>query len=580
MKFSKMFIPTAKEAPKDASLPSHALLIRAGFAAQIGSGLYNFLPLGKRVLRKIEAVVREEMDAAGACETQLSFVVPAELWQQSGRYFKFGKELLRLNDRKNNEFLLAPTHEESVVDLVRGRVNSYKQLPLHLYQIGLKFRDEARPRFGLLRCREFIMKDGYSFHANAADLKREFDLMEATYSRIFTRLGLDFRAVQADSGAIGGSGSKEFMVLAQNGEDDILISENYAANVEAATRQPRKCTAERPESDKMQKFHTPGANTIAAVAEFFRIDPFYTIKAVIKRAIFEDGERVVVFFVRGDDELQETKAANACGALELGEATEAEIVAAGLVAGYCGPVGLPSGVEFYIDAELRGETQMICGANERDYHAVGVSVINFNESRFADLAAVRAGDIAPDGGVLALTKGIEVGHIFQLGDRYSAAMGATFLDENGKARPFIMGCYGIGVSRLVAVAVEASHDERGCVWPAAIAPFGVHIVVGDFDKNAAQREFALNLEAKLEAAGVEVLLDDRAERFGVKMADFELIGCPVGVIIGKSLENSSEIEIITRKGLIKQKISVATSAQSGNGVSDIAQKIKEILAGA
>ena len=297
MKFSKLYIPTLKEAPKDATLPSHQFLLRAGFIQQTGSGLYNFLPLGKRVLKKIENIVRDEMDKAGANEVSMSFVVPSELWKQSGRFFKFGSELLRLNDRKGNDFVLGPTHEESVVDMVRGRVNSYKQLPLNLYQIGLKFRDEARPRFGLLRCREFIMKDSYSFHSSYDDLKREFDLMQKTYSKIFTRLGLNFRCVEADSGAIGGSGSKEFMVLADNGEDDILISDSsdYAANIEAAKRAKRTCNAERPQSNGMLKFHTPDCSTIAAVSEFFKIDPFYTIKAVIKKAIYEDRSEIVIF---------------------------------------------------------------------------------------------------------------------------------------------------------------------------------------------------------------------------------------------------------------------------------------------
>ncbi|WP_299040763.1 proline--tRNA ligase [uncultured Campylobacter sp.] len=567
MKFSKLYIPTLKEAPKDATLPSHQFLLRAGFIQQTGSGLYNFLPLGKRVLKKIENIVRDEMDKAGANEVSMSFVVPSELWKQSGRFFKFGSELLRLNDRKGNDFVLGPTHEESVVDMVRGRVNSYKQLPLNLYQIGLKFRDEARPRFGLLRCREFIMKDSYSFHSSYDDLKREFDLMQKTYSKIFTRLGLNFRCVEADSGAIGGSGSKEFMVLADNGEDDILISDSsdYAANVEAAKRAKRTCNAERPQSNGMLKFHTPDCSTIAAVSEFFKIDPFYTIKAVIKKAIYEDRSEIVIFFLRGDDELQETKALNACGALELCDANTDEIENAGLVAGYCGPIGLPEGVNFYIDNELDGESEMICGANQKDYHAIGVSIINFNKDRFKDLVAVKAGDKALDGGTLSMTKGIEVGHIFQLGDKYSSAMDATFLDENGKAKPFIMGCYGIGVSRLEAVVIESSHDERGCVWKKECAPFSVHIIVSNF-KDEAQAKFALELESALESAGIEVLLDDRDERFGVKMADFELIGNPFGVVVGKGLANA-EVELIIRDGLIKEKVAS----------SEILGKLKELV---
>ena len=565
MRFSKLYIPTIKEAPKDALLPSHQLLIRAGFISQNGSGLYNFLPLGKKMLLKIEQVVREEMNKAGANEVSLSFVTPSALWEQSGRYFKFGKELLRLKDRKDNDFVLSPTNEESIVDLVRDKVTSYKQLPLNLYQIGLKFRDEARPRFGILRAREFIMKDAYSFHSSKDDLKREFDLMEKTYSQIFTRLGLNFRAVWADSGAIGGSGSKEFMVLAENGEDDILISDNYAANIEVATRLPRTSSALCPQSSQMTKFKTPNCETIAKVAEFFKVDPFYTIKAIIKKAIFEDESKIIVFFIRGDDELQEAKAKNACGALELEDASIDEVQNAGLVAGFCGPVGLPENVDFYIDKELENNSEMICGANEKDYHIIGFKVVNFKSDRFKDLVAVKAGDKAIDGGILSLSKGIEVGHIFQLGQKYSQAMNATFLDENGKAVPFFMGCYGIGVSRLLAVMVEANHDEKGCIWNKECSPFAVHIIISNI-KDEAQMQIATKLEQDLENLGIEVLVDDRNERFGSKMADFELIGVPFGVLIGKSLEQG-EVELIKRADLSKIKVKK----------DEIFDKLKELI---
>lgn len=553
MRFSKFYAPTTKEAPKDASLPSHIFLVRGGFVEQIGSGLYNFLPLGKMMLDKITKVVKEEMDAAGALEVSFSVVTSGELWKQSGRFNVFGKELLRFKDRKENDFVLSPTNEEAAVALVQGKVTSYKQLPLNIYQINTKFRDEARPRFGLLRGREFTMKDAYSFHANEADMKREFDLMEATYSKIFTRLGLNFRAVEADSGAIGGSGSKEFMVLAKNGEDDILCCDSckYAANVEAAKRAKKTSDAPAPQADAA-KFYTPDAKTIKAVAEFFKVDEFYTIKAVIKKAIYEDTQKIVAFFVRGNDELQETKAQNACGALELVDASEDEVAAAGLVAGFCGPVGL-SGVDFYIDNELKGQTQMICGANEKDYHFVGVSVSSFNDERFKDLVSVQAGDICPKcGGKLELSKGIEVGHIFQLGYKYSSAMGATFLDENGKARLFLMGCYGIGVSRLIAVMVEASHDDRGCVWKKECTPFECEIVISNL-KDEAGVKFATKLYENLRNLGLCVLLDDRNERFGVKMNDFELLGFPYAIIVGKGLENG-EVELITRDGLVKEVV--------------------------
>jgi len=566
MRFSKFYAPTTKEAPKDASLPSHKFLIRGGFVEQIGSGLYNYLPLGKIMHEKISRIAREEMDEAGALEVSFSVVTSGELWKQSGRYNVFGKELLRFKDRKDNDFVLSPTNEEAAVALVRGKVTSYKQLPLNLYQINTKFRDEARPRFGLLRGREFTMKDAYSFHSSKEDLKREFDLMEATYSKIFTRLGLNFRAVEADSGAIGGSGSKEFMVLASNGEDDILCCEacRYAANVEAARRKPRVSEAEAPEADAA-KFLTPNAKTIKDVAEFFKVSEFYCIKAVMKKAIYEDKEEVVVFFVRGDDELQETKAQNACKALELVDASEEEIIKAGLVAGFCGPVGLKD-VKFYIDNELKGANNMICGANEKDYHFVGVSVSGFNEERFKDLVKVKEGDKCPEcGGNLKLSKGIEVGHIFQLGDKYSAAMNATYLDENGKAKPFLMGCYGIGISRLIAVMIEASHDEKGCIWKKECAPFDVEIIISNL-KDEEGVKFAFELYESLKKAGVSVIIDDRNERFGVKMNDFELIGFPYALLVGKEFANG-KVEFITRDGLSKETI----------GVNEAFKKIKESL---
>lgn len=566
MKFSKFYAPTTKEAPKDASLPSHQFLIRGGFVEQIGSGLYNYLPLGKIMHDKISRVVKEEMNEAGALEVSFSVVTSGELWKQSGRYNVFGKELLRFKDRKDNDFVISPTNEEAAVALVRGKVTSYKQLPLNLYQINTKFRDEARPRFGLLRGREFTMKDGYSFHSSKEDLKREFDLMEATYSKIFTRLGLNFRAVEADSGAIGGSGSKEFMVLASNGEDDILCCEacRYAANVEAARRKPRVSEAEAPEADAA-KFLTPNAKTIKDVAEFFKVSEFYCIKAVMKKAIYEDKEEVVVFFVRGDDELQETKAQNACKALELVDASEADVAKAELVAGFCGPVGLKD-VKFFIDNELKGANNMICGANEKDYHFVGVSVSGFNEERFKDLVKVKEGDKCPVcGGNLKLSKGIEVGHIFQLGDKYSAAMNATYLDENGKAKPFLMGCYGIGISRLIAVMIEASHDEKGCIWKKECAPFDVEIIISNL-KDEAGVKFAFELYESLKKAGVSVIIDDRNERFGVKMNDFELIGFPYALLVGKEFANG-KVEFITRDGLSKEAIEA----------NDAFRKIKESL---
>lgn len=550
MKFSKFYAISTKENPKDATLPSHIFLVKGAFVEQIGSGLYNFLPLGKRVLDKIKNIIKEEMDKAGALEVNLSFNTPAELWKESGRFNVFGKELLRFKDRKENDFVLGPTHEEAMVALVRNKINSYKQLPLHLYQIGLKFRDEARPRFGLLRCREFLMKDGYSFHANEADLDKEFNLMHETYSKILTRLGLEFRAVEADSGAIGGSGSKEFMVLAKNGEDDILLCEHcdYAANIEAAKRAKKSCEDERPEADFATQFHTPNVKTIEELADFFKINPYYTIKAIAKKAIYENEEKIVVFFIRGDDELQEVKALNAANALELVDVSEEELEKAGLAPGFIGFVGL-NGVDFYIDHELENETNMIIGANKKDYHLVGINVVNLNKERFKDLAAVKEHDLCPKcQHKLKQSKGIEVGHIFKLGNKYSKAMNASYLDENGKAQFFTMGCYGMGVSRLVAVAIEASHDEKGCIWNKTLAPFVLDIIVSNI-KDTKAMEFAEQIYTHF--SDKEILFDDRNERFGVKINDFELMGFPYALVIGKGLENN-EVELIHRNTLEKQ----------------------------
>ena len=556
MRFSKLYAPTTKDAPKDASLPSHKFLLRGGFVTQSGSGLYSFLPLGKIVLDKIRDIVKEEMDASGAQEIQMGVVTNAELWKQSGRYDVFGKELCRLKDRKNNEFVLGPTHEEVVVDIVRNIVTSYKQLPLNLYQITTKFRDEARPRFGLLRGREFIMKDGYSFHDSLESLKEEFDHMEATYRAIFSKLGLDFRVVEADSGAIGGSGSKEFMVLADNGEDDIVVCDSceYSANIEAATREKRTTTVEPPEAD-FAKFYTPTPvkDSINHIAEFFKVDKFYTIKSVIKKAIYKDEQKIVSFFIRGCDTLQETKAQNACGALELVDASEEEVREAGFNPGFCGPLGLFEGAEFYIDDELKDEKNLICGANEENYHFVGVNVVNFKDERYKDLVQVSAGDHCPKcGGKLSITKGIEVGHIFQLGQKYAQAMGAKFLDKNGKTQPFYMGCYGIGVSRLVAVMIEASHDEKGCIWNKQTAPYLLDIIVSNI-KDEDSSNFANALYEKLDKK--KVLIDDRKERFGFKMGDFELLGFPYALIVGKGLKDGI-VQLVDRKTLEKKDIKI------------------------
>lgn len=546
MRFSRAYIPTTKESPKDALLPSHIYLSRAGFITQAASGLYNFLPLGKRVLRKIETVINEEMAACGALEVDLSFVTPAELWEESGRIEKFGKELLRFRDRKDNLFILGPTHEEMMVSIVRNRITSYKQLPLNVYQIKTKFRDEARPRFGLMRAREFVMKDGYSFHSSPEDLDREFDAMEAAYKRILERLGLTFRIVEADSGAIGGTGSKELMVLAQSGEDTLAVCDTceYGANVEAARRAPRTIIPEAPEAD-FAKFKTPNIKSIDDLSAFFHADPFYTLKAVIKRAVYTEGSEPVCFFIRGCDELQEVKARNSVGAIDLADISEEELKEIGLVPGFVGPLDQDK-IRFVMDNDTRDATSMICGANVCDYHFVGVNLNIMGEAVFADLTAVQEGDGCPHcSGKLLHTKGIEVGHIFKLGTVYSAPLKAEFLDENGRSQPFIMGTYGMGVSRLVAAVIEQHHDERGCIWTHATAPYMVDVMVSNI-KEESHMAYAETLYSELQKQGIETILDDRKERFGFKMSDAELIGFPFTVIVGKELENGS-VQIMIRK---------------------------------
>lgn len=553
MRRSRAFIPTTKEAPSDASLASHIFLARAGFISQVASGLYNYMPLAKRVIKKIENVINQEMARIDAQEVELSFVTPAELWQESGRIEKFGKELLRFRDRKENLFVLGPTHEEMMVDLVRNRITSYKQLPLNLYQIKTKFRDEARPRFGLMRGREFIMKDGYSFHASAQDMDREFDTVEEAYKKILTRLGLDFRIVEADSGAIGGSGSKELMVLANSGEDTIAVCDSceYGANIEAAKRSSRASIPEAP-SAEFNKFKTPDIKSIEDLAAFFKVDPYYTVKCVAKRVLYEEDSEVVLFFLRGCDTLQEVKALNATGGLDIVDLEEEELRSLGLVPGFMGPLDQDK-AKHVIDTDLQGAKDLICGANELDYHFVGVDMSVMAEAYYMDIAQVNEGDTCPYcSGKLSFTKGIEVGHIFKLGTTYSAALKAEFLDENGKAQPFVMGTYGMGVSRLVAAIIEQHHDENGCIWTKESAPYLVNIMISNI-KDEEQNAVGEALYEQLIASDVDVVLDDRKERFGFKMKDAELIGFPYTVIIGKELENN-QVQIYDRASSEKSAV--------------------------
>ncbi|MDQ1341103.1 MAG: prolyl-tRNA synthetase [Campylobacterota bacterium] len=545
MKFSKIFLPTLKESPKEAVLKSHIYLLRAGFIAQVAAGVYDLLPLGKKVLDNIKKVVAEELDKAGAQEVSLGFVTPISMWEKSGRYFRYGKELLRFADRHGNGFVLGPTHEEMMVELVKNRVKSYKQLPLNLYQIGLKFRDEARPRFGLMRGREFVMKDGYSFHSSVEDMQREFALMQETYGKIFKRLGLDFRVVDADSGAIGGSGSKEFMVLAESGEDTIVVCQkcSYASNIEAAKR-VKKIYPEGEILSKKEVF-TPNLKTIEELSEFFKLPKDRFVKAVAKKALYDDKEEIVLFFIRGNDELEETKACNAVKANELVDVEEAELEKAGIVSGFIS--FLNQNEKIIIDSELKNEKNMICGANKKDYHITGIDV-DFDDEVFDDIIAVKEGDSCVCcGASLTHTKGIEVGHIFQLGTKYSEPLEAYFLNEQGKTMPFVMGTYGIGVSRLIAAIIEQHHDEKGCIWTKESTPYMVDVVTANI-KDEAQMDLSENIYSNLQKNNISALWDDRNERIGFKLKDYELIGIPYAIIVGKEA-SFGQVEFVERRTL-------------------------------
>ncbi len=564
MRFSKLFAPTLKEVPKDAVLKSHIYLLRGGFIHQIGSGIYNFLPLGKIVMDKIKSVVQDEMNKAGANEVTMGFLTPANLWEKSGRYEKYG-ELAIFRDKKGAEFVLGPTHEECVTEIAKTYIKSYKQLPIHLYQIHLKFRDELRPRFGLLRGREFVMKDGYSFHDSIECLDKEFLNMRDTYSRIFKRLGLDFRIVEADSGAIGGSGSREFMVLAQCGEDTIVTCTkcDYASNIEAARRQPKECDDIPPMATRQyHKFSTPNVKTIDELSRFFNVNPFYLIKAVVRKVVFKETEEIAIFFVRGSDTLENTKALNAVKmidseVIDILEADNEFLQSNNLIQGSIGPIHIKSVIDsrfIIFDLELKDNEDLICGANEDGYHYVGVNLAEFQDIVYNDLIEVQEGDLCIKcGGILHYSKGIEVGHIFKLGDKYSKAMESMFLDSNGSSKPFVMGCYGIGVSRLLSAILEQKSDNKGCIW-GCVSPFKFDIIISNM-KNEKEVEFATNLYKQLQSLDIEVILDDRNERFGSKITDFELIGFEYALIIGKRL-NENVVELIKRDGLQKQEIDI------------------------
>ncbi len=556
MRASQFFFSTLKEAPAEAELPSHKLMMRAGMIRRVASGLYNWMPIGFRVLKKVEAIVREEMNRAGAIELIMPAVQPAELWQESGRWEFYGKELLRLKERHERDFCVGPTHEEVITDIVREEVRSYKQLPLNFYQVQTKFRDEVRPRFGVMRAREFVMKDAYSFHTDFESLKQTYQVMYDAYCRIFQRLGLQFRPVAADTGSIGGTGSHEFQVLADSGEDVIAYcpTSDYAANIElaeaVAPNTPRPAAAVA-----LEKIHTPKVKTIADLVAFLNVDIKQTVKAIVVEA--EDGAPVLML-LRGDHELNEIKAEKIAGIKSpLTFATPESIQRAfSAQPGSLGPVGFQGRI--IADRTVAVMADMICGANEDDHHLLGV---NFGrdcaEPEVADLRNVVAGDPSPCGqGELALCRGIEVGHVFQLRTKYSEAMKCEFLDREGKLQPMEMGCYGIGVSRIVAAAIEQNFDERGIIFTDAMAPFTVDIVPMGYRRSEAVQQAADQLYADLTALGVDVLLDDRDERPGVLLADGELIGIPHRVVIGDRGLKEGVVEYQHRQDSEATKVNV------------------------
>ncbi|MEQ9877049.1 proline--tRNA ligase [Pectobacterium aroidearum] len=557
MRTSQYMLSTLKETPADAEVISHQLMLRAGMIRKLASGLYTWLPTGLRVLRKVENIVREEMNNAGAIEVSMPVVQPADLWVESGRWEQYGPELLRFVDRGERPFVLGPTHEEVITDLIRNEISSYKQLPLNFFQIQTKFRDEVRPRFGVMRSREFLMKDAYSFHTSQESLQVTYDAMYAAYSQIFSRMDLDFRAVQADTGSIGGNASHEFQVLAASGEDDIVFSteSDYAANIELAEAvAPKLGRAEA--TEELRLVDTPNAKTIAELVEQFKLPVEKTVKTLLVKATEESGHKLVALLVRGDHELNEIKAEKiAQVASPLTFATEEEIRATiGAGPGSLGPVKLS--IPVVVDRTVAAMSDFSAGANIDGKHYFG---INWERDvalpQVADIRNVVEGDISPDGkGTLQIKRGIEVGHIFQLGSKYSEALKATVQGEDGRNQTLTMGCYGIGVTRVVAAAIEQNHDERGIIWPDAIAPFHVAILPMNMHKSFRVKEVAEDIYQQLRAKGIEVLLDDRKERPGVMFADMELIGVPHTIVIGDRNLDSEEIEYKHRRVGEKQMI--------------------------
>jgi len=569
MRYSQYFIPTVKESPADAEVVSHKLMLRAGMVRKVAAGIYSYLPLGLRTIRKVENIVREEMNRAGAIEILMPMVTPAELWQESSRWEQYGKELLRIKDRKDNEFCLGPTHEEVVTDIVRREVRSYRQLPLNLYQIQTKFRDEIRPRFGLMRGREFIMKDAYSFDVDEKGADLSYEKMYQAYRRIFDRCGLKFRAVEADTGSIGGNWSHEFMVLADSGEDAIVSCNtcDYAANVEKAESRLIE-TDEHSEPRPLEKIHTPGKKSIQEVSEFLQIPASATIKMLV---VMADNKPAAVL-LRGDHDLNEIKLKKLLGCEELEMATD-EVIAKATAApvGFLGPIG--QSIRIIADITVKGMRNFVVGANEVDYHLKNVNhERDFAIAEYADIRNVTHGDPCPrcTGGVLEMWRGIEVGHVFKLGTKYSKALNATFLDQDGKDQIVFMGCYGIGIGRTVASCIEQNHDDNGIIFPLPIAPFQC-IISAVNPKDDSVRQAAEDIYAKLLSCGVEVLYDDRDERPGVKFKDADLIGIPLRIVVGAKNLVEGKVELKQRRSGEVELVSLA------DAVDMVSRIVKEAL---
>jgi prolyl-tRNA synthetase len=547
MKASQTFLATLKEAPADAEVVSHQLMVRAGLIRKLSAGIYNYLPLGLKVIRKVENIIREEMNRAGAIELLMPIVQPAELWQETGRWEKMGPELLRIKDRHERDFLIQPTSEEVITDLARTEIKSYKQLPINFYQIQTKFRDERRPRFGIMRGREFSMKDAYSFDRDHDGLKRSYALMFDAYVRIFKRMGLTFRAVTADNGAIGGSGSQEFHVIADTGEDAIVYCPNsdYAANLEAAESLSLIAKRDAPK-EVMKKVSTPEQKRCEDVAQFLRIPLTQTVKSLVLAVDQDSGPaKLFMLLLRGDHELNEIKVNKVHGLAAFRFASDEEVKAAcHSPVGYLGPVGLSSNVQIVADRTVANMSDFVCGANEAGCHLTDVNWgRDLPEPFVADIRNAVVGDPSPDGkGVVDICRGIEVGHVFQLGTRYSEAMKCTYLDENGKSQPMVMGCYGIGVTRLLGAAIEQGHDEKGILWPISMAPFELVICPVGYDKSELVRQAAHDLHQQLQNTGIDVVLDDRGERPGAMFADWELIGVPYRLVIGERSLKEGNVE--------------------------------------